>query len=261
MTTSFATLERAGPVATLTLNRPEVRNAFNAQLISDLVTTLEDIANDDSIRVLVLTGAGAAFCAGADLNWMRESLAYSHEQNLADATALDALFDTLNSLPKPVIGRINGPALGGGVGLVACCDLAVAVEEAKFGFSEVKLGIIPAVIAQYVVPKIGVSQSRALFVSGEQFSAERAFEIGLIHAITGAGELDAVIASLCKRMLTSGPRAVGAAKQLIAAVWERERAEAKAFAIEAIAAARTSAEGQEGLSAFLEKRRPGWHSF
>ena len=168
------------------------------------------------------------------------------------------MFEAVWTLPKPLIGRIHGAAMGGGVGLVACCDLAVAVDTARFGFSEVKLGLIPAVIAQYVLPKIGVSHARALFVSGERFTAERAFEIGLVHAITSLEDLDATVASLAARLRSSGPVAVGAAKRLIDAVWALDRDAARRYVVEAIAAARTGDEGQEGLRAFLEKRKPYW---
>jgi methylglutaconyl-CoA hydratase len=255
--TSIA-LSRAGPVATLTLQRPDVHNAFNVAMIAELREAFLALAADDAVRVVVLAAAGESFCAGADLSWMRDSLEWSRERNLADATALADMFEAAWTLPKPLIGRINGAALGGGVGLVACCDLAVAADGARFGFSEVKLGIIPAVIAQYVVPKIGVSHARALFVSGERFSAERAFEIGLIHAVTGAEALDATVATLAGRLMSSGPEAIGAAKRLIDAVWALERDAARQYAVQAIASARTGAEGQEGLRAFLEKRKPDW---
>ncbi|MBK9944638.1 MAG: enoyl-CoA hydratase/isomerase family protein [Kouleothrix sp.] len=251
-------LTRAGPIATLRLNRPELHNAFNATMITELHTALVALAADAAVRVVILSGAGASFCAGGDASWMRESLGWSREQNLADAAALDALFQAAWSLPKPLIGRIHGAALGGGAGLVACCDLAVATDTARFGFTEVKLGLLPAVIAQYVVPKIGVSQARALFVSGERFTAERAFEIGLVHAVTGADELDATVAALAARMLTGAPGAIGAAKRVVDAVWDLERGVARSFVIDAIAQARTGAEGQEGLHAFLAKRKPAW---
>ncbi len=258
MSYEFIRLETQGPICTLVMNRPDLHNAFNPQLISEMTTALHALASDAQVRVVVLTGAGPSFSAGGDISWMQASQGYTNDQNLADARGLDAMFEALNSLPKPVIGRINGAALGGGVGLVACCDLAVAVEEARFGFTEVKLGLLPAVIAQYVVPKIGVSHSRALFVSGERFTSERAFEIGLIHAITSAEELDATVQSLAQRVLSGGPQAMGAAKRLVSAMWELEREAARTYAIEAIAQARTSAEGQEGLAAFLTKRRPQW---
>jgi methylglutaconyl-CoA hydratase len=251
-------LATAGPFATLTLNRPDLHNAFDAAMIAELTDAFNRLAEDERARVVILSGAGASFCAGADVGWMRETIGWTFEQNVADATALAGLFAAAWCLPKPLIGRINGAAIGGGAGLVACCDLAVAAETARFGFSEVKLGLLPAVIAQYVVPKIGVSQARALFVSGERITAERAFDIGLIHAITSADELDATVRSLATRMLASGPEAVGAAKRLVDAVWSLERDAARSYVVHAIASARTSAEGQEGLRAFLEKRRPDW---
>ena len=247
-------LEQHGNIATLKLYRPALHNAFNPQLITELCTHLDRIAHDATIRAVILTGAGSSFSAGGDITWMQATADYTQEQNMADAEALDAMFRTLNTLPQPVIGRINGSALGGGVGLVACCDLAVAVEEAWFGFTEVKLGLI----AQYVVPKIGVSHSRALFISGERFTAERAFDIGLIHAISTTEELDATVDGLVNRILTGGPQAIANAKRLVSAMWELERTAAQQYAIEAIAQARTSPEGQEGLKAFLAKRKPQW---
>lgn len=248
-----------GPIATVLLNRPEVHNAFDAAMIAELRDAFTALASDSSVRIVVLTGAGASFCAGGDLNWMRSSLDLSQAENIADAEALAAMFEAAWNLPKPLLGRINGTAIGGGAGLVACCDLAVAVETARFGFSEVKLGLLPAVIAQYVLPKIGLSHGRALFVSGERFTAERAFEIGLIHAVTGAEELNGAVNSLLNRLISSGPEAVAVTKRLIDVLWWEERATAQQAVIEAIAAARTGAEGQEGIRAFLEKRRPAWH--
>lgn len=254
----YSTLTYDGPVAILTLNRPDVHNAFNAAMIGELRERFQALAGDQRARVVVLTGAGRSFCAGADLHWMRESLDWSAEQNRADAAALAAMFDAAWSLPKPLVGRINGSALGGGVGLVACCDLAVAVETAHFGFSEARLGLLPAVISQVVLPKIGMSQARALFVSGERITALRAFEIGLVHAVTDEDGLDATVGRVATGMLSSGPEAVAASKRLIDAVWTMERDAARRYVVEAIATARTGAEGQEGIRAFLEKRRPRW---
>jgi len=255
---NFISLKQAESVATLTLARPDLHNAFNLEMIAELHDCFSALASDPATRVVVLTGAGPSFCAGADLNWMRASLDWSHEQNMADAKALAAMFEAAWNLPQPLIGRINGAAMGGGVGLVACCDIAVAVDTARFGFSEVKLGLIPAVISQYVVPKIGVSQARALFVSSERFTAQRAYEIGLVHAIASAEELDVTVANLVERLLSSGPAALGAAKRLVDAVWTLDREAARRYVLEAIAQARTSAEGQEGIRAFLEKRKPNW---
>jgi methylglutaconyl-CoA hydratase len=254
----YITLTQAEAIATITLARPELHNAFNAEMIGELHDCFGALATDMSVRVVVLAGAGPSFCAGGDMKWMRASLEWSQALNLADAEALAAMFEAAWTLPKPLLGRIHGAAMGGGVGLVACCDLAVAVDTARFGFSEVKLGLVPAVIAQYVLPKIGVSQARALFVSGERFTAERAFEIGLVHAVTSVEDLDATVASLAARLRSSGPAAVGAAKRLIDAVWTLDRDAARRYVVEAIAAARTGDEGQEGLRAFLEKRPPHW---
>jgi methylglutaconyl-CoA hydratase len=251
-------LNQEGSIATITLARPDIHNAFDAAMIGELHTAFSVLAGDDSVRVVVLAGAGPSFCAGADLHWMRESLEWTGEQNVADAEALAAMFEAAWSLPKPLIGRIDGVALGGGAGLVACCDLAVAADTARFGFSEVKLGLLPAVIAQYVVPKIGVSQARALFVSGERITAERAFEIGLVHAVTGTDGLDATVQTLVTRMLSSAPAAAGAAKRLVDAIWSLEREAARRYVVTAIVEARTGAEGAEGVRAFLEKRKPWW---
>lgn len=247
-----------GPVASVTLSRPEVHNAFNATMVTELRECFAALAEEANVRAVVLTGSGNSFCAGADLNWMQASLTWTREQNVADAKEMATMFETIWHLPKPLIGRINGRALGGGVGLIACCDIAIVVDTARLGFSEVKLGLIPAVISQYVVPKIGVSQSRALFISGERFTAERAFEINLVHAVTTEEELDTTVGSIVKRLLSSAPEASGATKRLIDAVWSMERESAQQYVIEAIADARTSAEGQEGLRAFLEKREPRW---
>lgn len=255
---NFISLKHAESVATLTLARPDLHNAFNVEMIAELRDCFSALASDPATRVVVLTGAGPSFCAGADLNWMRASLDWSREQNMSDAKALAAMFEAAWNLPQPLVGRINGAAMGGGVGLVACCDIAVATDTARFGFSEVKLGLIPAVISQYVVPKIGVSQARALFVSAERFTAQRAYEIGLVHAVASTAELDVTVANLVERLLSSGPAALGAAKRLVDAVWTLDREAARRYVLEAIAQARTSPEGQEGIRAFLEKRKPNW---
>ncbi|MFL5804852.1 MAG: enoyl-CoA hydratase-related protein [Roseiflexaceae bacterium] len=255
---TFITVDRSDAVATVTLARPELHNAFNAAMIAELRDCFTALAHDHATRVVVLTGAGPSFCAGGDLKWMQSSLDWSHEQNTADAAALADMFEAAWTLPKPLIGRVNGAAVGGGVGLVACCDIALAADTARLGFSEVKIGLIPAIIAQYVVPKIGISQARALFVSGERFTAERARAIGLVHAVVGAAELDAAVASLAGQLLSCGPEASGAAKRLVDAIWTLDRDAARRYVIEAIVAARSGAEGQEGMRAFLEKRKPRW---
>lgn len=255
---TYLSLTHDGPVAKVTLSRPEIHNAFDPQMIAELHGCFEQLAADDSVRVVVLTGAGQSFCAGADLSWMRATLDYTRPDNIADAARMAAMYETINTLPKPVIGRINGAAVGGGVGLVACCDIAIAVEGAKFGFSEVKLGIVPGVIARYVVPKIGASHARALFVSGRRFDAAHAQRIGLIHELVTADQIDAAVHKTIADLLTSGPEAISRAKQLVHAVATLPYEEMLRATVEAIANARISAEGQEGLRAFLEKRKPSW---
>ena len=249
---------RDGGVATIMLDRPEVRNAFDAATVAALREAFGELASDDNVRVAVLTGAGDIFCSGGDLGWMRASLDWSYEENVADAEAMAGMYESAWSFPKPLIGRINGAAIGGGAGLVACCDIALAADTAQLGFTEVKLGLLPAVIAQYVIPKIGLSHARALFVSGERISAERAFEIGLVHGVTPRDELDELVSAVVNRTLTSAPNAVAAVKRLIDAVWTLERQDARRYVVEAIAQARAGAEGQKGIQAFLDKRRPNW---
>lgn len=251
-------VERSGPVATVTLNRPEVHNAFDAAMIGALRAAVEELAGDAAVRIVVLTGAGESFCAGGDMRWMQDAMSWTREQNIADADALAAMFEAVWTCPKVVIGRINGAAIGGGAGLVACCDLAIAVETARFGFSEVKIGLVPAVIAQYVVPKIGVSQARALFVSGERFSAERAFDIGLVHGVAPREELDAMVAELAQRCLTSAPEAVTIARRMVDVVWDSERDAARRFAVEMLARVRAGDEAREGIAAFKARRTPPW---
>jgi methylglutaconyl-CoA hydratase len=247
-----------GPVARVTLNRPEVRNAFNEQLIAELTAWAESVAAAGPVRVAVLAGAGKMFCAGADLAWMSKMVGYSHEENVRDARAMARMFEALDALPIPLIGRIHGSALGGGVGLAAVCDIVVAAEDASFAFTEVKLGILPAVISPYAIAKIGRSAARELFLTGARFSAARAKEIGLFHAVADASDLDRVVAKYVNDLLTSAPEAVAAAKRLIADVSEGTRTAAVEHSIDAIATRRVSSEGQEGMGAFLAKRPPSW---
>jgi methylglutaconyl-CoA hydratase len=245
-------------IVTVKLNRPEVRNAFNAQLIEELAAIFTELSVDERLHGVVLTGEGTAFCAGADIGMMREYGTFSQQQNVEDAQKLASMLERINSFPCPVVARINGHALGGGVGLVAVCDLAIAVEEARFAFSEVKLGIAPAVISPYVVRKIGESNARALFTTGERFSAKRAHDIGLLHAVVPAGHLDDAVQSAVKELLSSGPNAVRACKALALNVGRMGYEEARQYTTETIANLRVSEEGQEGLSAFLEKRAAKW---
>lgn len=253
-------VERAGPVATLTLSRPELHNAFNAELIAALHEACEELGRDAALRVLLLRGDGPSFCAGADMRWMRASLEYSHAENLADAARLDAMLEALDSLPLAVVGLVHGAALGGGVGLAACCDLVIAAEGATFGFTEARLGLLPAVIGRFVLRRIGPGHARALFVSARRFSARRALEIGLAHEVVPEAELEVAAARAVADLLRCGPQAVAASKALVRALAELPEGQARQHAIEAIAVARTGPEGQEGLRAFLEKRPPHWSS-
>lgn len=254
----FLQVAVTGSVATVTLDRPDVHNAFNAALIASLTAVFRDLGTREDLRAIVLSGAGPSFCAGADLTWMRASLDWSREENLADAAAPAELFAAVNACPCAVIGRIHGAALGGGAGLVACCDIALAADTTRFGFSEVKLGIIPATISPFVIAKIGAANARALFLTGERIDATRAQQIGLVQRIVPAAELDAAIASTLKHLRTSGIQAIRAAKQLALRVPTLSPAEAKAYTINALADIRVTPEAQEGLIAFLEKRPAAW---
>lgn len=252
------TLTRNGPVATLTLQRPAVHNAFNPDVIAGITEVCHEVRADPVVRVLVLQGEGPSFCAGADLNWMRNSLAYSQEENIADATRLDAMFTALDTLPQAVVARVHGAALGGGVGLVCCADYAVATEDAVFGLTEVRLGLLPAVIARFVVARVGFGHARALFVTGRRVKAAQALAMGLVHEVVPADQLDAAVNAVVADLLRGGPQAIAASKALLRAVRTEPLAEARRLAIEAIAAARTGAEGQAGLRAFLERQPPPW---
>jgi methylglutaconyl-CoA hydratase len=253
---------RDGAIEYLTLNRPDVRNAFNEQVIAELIAwaaAARDSAARRDLRVVVLAGAGKAFCAGADVTWMSKTVHYTEEDNLRDAMAMSRMFAAVNELPVPVVGRIHGAALGGGAGLAAVCDIVVAEEQAIFGFTEVKLGILPAVISPFALAKIGRSAARELFLTGARFSATRAREIGLVHEVVTAGELDAAVARYVQELLAGGPEAIAAAKALIPQVWGRTVDAAMPVTAAAIAERRVSREGQEGLRAFLEKRTPSWY--
>jgi len=258
---TFLSTRIDGPVEYLTLNRPDVRNAFNEHVIAELTAWADDArarATRQELRVVVLAGAGKMFCAGADVAWMAKMVAYTEEENLRDAAAMSRMFSAIDELPVPVIGRIQGAALGGGAGLAAVCDIVVADEQAMFGFTEVKLGILPAVISPFALAKIGRSAARELFLTGARFSATRAKEIGLVHVVVPAHELDNAVAGYVRELLTGGPEAVAAAKALIANVWDLPTSAAPPITAAAIAARRVSAEGQDGLKAFLDKRRPRW---
>jgi methylglutaconyl-CoA hydratase len=248
----------AGPVTTVTLNRPDVRNAFDEELIAELTDWAHGVPTDGSVRAAVLRGAGPVFCAGADLHWMSKVVGYSREENVADARQAASLYQALDSLPVPLIGRVHGAALGGGAGLAAVCDVVVATEDAMFGFTEVTLGIVPAMISPYVVRKIGLSAARHLCLSGARFSAARAREIGLVHDVVAEQELDEAVDRHVAAFGKAAPSAVAAAKTILRRVYGRDPAEVMDLTVEAIAAQRISPEGQEGMKAFLEKRRPAW---
>lgn len=254
----FLETRRDGGVEYLTLNRPEVRNALNDEVIAELSLWAAAIRQDPGVRVVVLAGAGKTFSAGADVSWMAKAAQYTEEENLRDAKTLSATFASLDSLPFPLIGRVHGAALGGGVGLAAVCDVVVAEEQAVFGFTEVKLGILPAVISPYVLPKIGVSAARELFLTGMRFSAARAKEIGLVHVVVSGSDLDQAVQRYVDECLTAAPSGVAAAKALIPLVWGRSPEAAMSITAEAIAAQRVSPEGQDGLRAFLDKTKAGW---
>src|SRR2546426_1211498 len=255
-TYTHITVERShqDKIATITMCRPEVHNAFNRQLILDLQTAFTDLITDTRLHAVVLTGEGPSFSAGADLNMMRESAVFTQEQNLNEALHLADLFDTINNFPCPVVARVNGTAMGGGLGLLAVCDIVIAVEGARLAFSEVKLGIAPAVISPYVVRKIGETHARVFFVTGERFSATRAQEIGLVHIVTKPEDLDAAVDKTVDELLSGGPQAIRACKALALSVGHMDRDTARKYTAETIASLRVSAEAQERLRAFLEKR-------
>jgi len=259
MSDKFITVARQGPIERVTLNRPDVRNAFNEQMIAELRAWAEGVPRGGDVRVVVLDGAGKVFCAGADLTWMSAMVTYTQQENERDAAAMAAMFSAIDTLPVPVIGRVHGAALGGGAGLAASCDIVVADEQAVFGFTEAKLGIIPAVISPFALAKIGRSAARELFLTGMRFSAPRAREIGLVHAVVPAGDLDTTVQRYVGEVLAAGPEAIAAAKALIPQVWDRPAAEVTTITSRAIAERRVSAEGQEGMRAFLEKRQATWN--
>jgi methylglutaconyl-CoA hydratase len=251
-------VERGGRVGRVWLDRPDVRNAFNAFMIAELREGLRTLASDDEVRVVVLSGRGPAFCAGADLAWMRDVARFSREENLRETRDLADCLHDLYALPKPTVARVNGPAIGGGTGFLAACDIAVASTEARFGLSEVKIGVVPAAISPYVLRRIGESRARQYFLTGERFDARRAEAIGLVNAAVGPDELDAKVEGIVSSLLSSGPEALAKAKELITRVPGMSLEEAKRYTAEMIASLRTSAEAQEGMAAFLEKRKPKW---
>ena len=253
-------IEHQGPIGLITLNRPERHNAFDDALISELTDALRAMEGDDGVRIVVLSGAGKSFSAGADLNWMKRMAGFSKDENQRDAMQLGALMRTLAHLRKPTLARVHGAAYGGGVGLVACCDIAVASQNATFSLSEAKLGLIPAVISPYVVAAIGERAARRYFMTAERFDAGEAWRLGLVHEIVpGIDELDAKLNEIVEALLLCGPVAQRVAKELVRAVANRPvTSELLQDTAERIARLRASPEGREGVGAFLEKRRASW---
>lgn len=252
---------RDGAVARVTLARPEVRNAFNDAVIAQLREAFAALAGEPpgALRAVILAGEGTVFCAGADVDWMRRSIGLSAEANERDAAAMQAMLAAIDACPVPVVARVQGAALGGGMGLCAVADVVVATADATFGFTETKLGVIPAVIGAFVVPKIGQSHARALFATGERFGAERAQRIGLVHEVVAdETALDRRVDEIVMELRTAGPHAARAAKALVRDLRAKSPDESSAETVRRIARLRTSAEGQEGLTAFVEKRPPSW---
>ena len=243
---------------TVALARPDAHNALNGDLIEELTRVFDDLAEDENTRVVVLTGEGRSFCAGADVGYMRETAKLSYEENLEDAKRLAAMFRAVDECPKPVVAKVRGAAMGGGAGLVAAADVAVADEETRFAFSEVRLGIAPATIAPFVVRKVGASHARSLFLTGERFGGARAREIGLVHESVPSGELDAAVEGKVRDLLQGGPDAQAVIKALLRQLETVEPMDAPGLMSRLISELRSGAEGQEGLAAFLEKREPRW---
>jgi len=260
MQTLTSSIDQRG-VLTLCMNRPEVHNAFDAQMIGELTTALVSADQDAAVRLVVITGAGRCFSAGADLNWMRSLVGATRAENERDALQLAKLMRSLNYLSKPTLARINGSAFGGGVGLIASCDITVAADGARFGLTEVRLGLVPAVISPYVVRRIGETHARRYFLTAERFDSQRASEIGLVQQVVDAGQLDAAVEDIVEQILSGGPEAVAHAKQLVFGIAGHNVDVEKSIdekTARLIADLRVSEEGQEGLAAFLEKRKPGW---
>lgn len=261
MTYQTLQLQSDNRVATLTLNRPDVRNAFNETTIDEITRAFQEIGNDDAIRAIVLAATGPAFCAGADLNWMKKMAAYTHAQNHADALRLAQMLRAIYLCPKPVVARIQGDCYAGGMGLVAACDIVVAVPEAHFCLSEVKLGLIPATISPYIIKAMGENAARRYFLTAERFNAQEAHRIGFVHEIAPAGELDARVADIVKALVSNSPNAVKQAKSLVREVAGRALTDQLVTdTAQQIAQIRASDEGREGVQSFLEKRKPGWLS-
>lgn len=259
-TSQAVTVAQAGGVLTVALNRPEQHNAMNPAIMAGLSDIFGGLPARDDVRVVVLTGNGRSFCAGADLAFMRAAADYTFDQNVADGQAIFDLMQAVDSCPQPVVGRVNGAAIGGGAGLVSCCDIVVADERATFAFSEARLGIVPAVISPFVLARIGPSHARELFLTGERFDARRARAIGLVHHVVAADELDDAVADRVTQLLQGAPGAQATIKELIRTVAFRPKESVRDYTAETIARRRAGDEGREGMSAFLEKRKPWWQN-
>ncbi len=249
---------KEGKVGNIIFNRPKIHNAFNSLVIDEMIQLFDSLEKDSDLRVIVITGAGKSFCAGADLNWMRSVVNQSFEENLIESNRLAELFYKVYSFKLPVIGKINGAAIGGGTGFVAVCDIAIAAESAKFSFSEVKIGVVPACIGPYVIKKMGEGKARELFITGERMLAKRAFEVGLVNKFVEDDKLDSAVEELVGTIISSGPEAVSMAKKLVSEVPSMSPEQFKPYTAEMIAKLRISDEGQEGMDAFLNKRKPKW---
>jgi methylglutaconyl-CoA hydratase len=246
-------------VVTLTLDRPEVRNAFDADLMRAITEATTTLAEDDTVRALVLTGAGDAFSAGADLSWMSSMVDYTFEENVADSRRFEGMLRAVHDFPAPTIARVNGHALGGAAGLLGCVDIAVAVRGAWFGFTEARLGLVPAMISAYVQPRIGVGNARRYFLTGERFDTDRAFDLGLVHEVCEREDLDATMDRVLDEVLAAGPLAQREVKRLIAAIAATPDLDAnEQLRVELISRMRVADEGQEGMRAFFDKRPPVW---
>jgi methylglutaconyl-CoA hydratase len=245
-------------ITTVALNRPDVHNAMNETLMKELTHCFQHLSTDDSVTAIVLTGNGKSFCAGADLSWMKKMVTYSTEENKDDSRLLLDMYETIHSCPKPVIGRINGAAFGGGIGLLAVCDITLTIPGVLFAFSEVKLGIIPAVISTFVAPRMNPATMRRLFITGERFDATAAQRYGLIDLVVPPENLDETVSNSIEQVRSSGPTAIEEVKHLIYNLQKMDIKEYKEFTVEKISELRVSPEGQEGIKGFLEKRKPSW---
>jgi len=258
MTYETIQLHKTNEIATVILNRPEVHNAMNEQLMKELTECFKKLSDDKKTRIIILTGNGKSFCAGADLNWMKSMVSYSKQENIKDSNLLLNLYNEIYDCPKPVIGKINGHAFGGGIGLIAVCDITIGIPDSKYAFSEVNLGIIPSVISTFVATRIKTADMRRLFITGERFNTKYANKIGLIDYVVEPEKLDEKINFYIKQLKSSGPKAITEVKKLIKNCKEMNQEKYKKHTVEKISELRISKEGQDGINAFLNKTTPKW---